>query len=105
MFVLDTDTLTLLEYGHERVTVRLRLATRAVVTTDITRIEILQGRFASVLKAENGEQWLRARQRLEQTESRLSRIRILPIEIAAAAEFDADFRGGKFGDRFLMIFP
>ena|SRR6266511_3373835 len=88
MFVLDTDTVTLLEHGHERVGERLRLATEEVVTTEITRIEILQGRFASVLKAEDGEQLLRARQRLEQSETRLRSVRILPVDDAAAAEFD-----------------
>ncbi len=88
MFVLDTDMVTLLERGHEGVSERLRLATQEVVTTEITRIEILQGRFASLLKAEAGKQLLITRQRLEQSEARLQRVRILPIDAAAAAEFD-----------------
>jgi tRNA(fMet)-specific endonuclease VapC len=88
MFVLDTDTVTLIEHGHETVNERLRLATREIVTTEITRIEILQGRFSSVLKAEDGGQLLLARERLEQAEARLQRVRILPVDAAAAAEFD-----------------
>jgi tRNA(fMet)-specific endonuclease VapC len=88
MYVLDTDSVTLIERGHERVNERLARATRAVVTTEITRIEILQGRFASVLKAEDGEQLLMARQRLEQSEARLQSVRILPVDTAAASEFD-----------------
>jgi tRNA(fMet)-specific endonuclease VapC len=88
MYVLDMDMVTLIERGQERVNQRLTQATRAVVTTEITRMEILQGRFASVLKAEDGERLLIARQRLEQAEARLQSIRILPIAAAAAAEFD-----------------
>ena len=88
MIVLDTDTVTLLEHGHERTTERLRRATQEVVTTVITRIEILLGRFASVLKAEDGTQLLLAQQRLKQAESRLQSIPILLFGSDASAEFD-----------------
>ena len=88
MFVLDTDTVTLIERGHERVNERLAQATRAVVTTEITRMEILQGRFASVFKAEDGEQLLIARDRLEQAEARLQSVRMLLVDAASASEFD-----------------
>jgi len=88
MFVLDTDIVTLLEHGHDQVSLRLRQANEEIVTTEITRIEILQGRFASVLKAEDGEKLLHARRRLEEAESRLERVRILPIDAKAAATFD-----------------
>jgi tRNA(fMet)-specific endonuclease VapC len=88
MLVLDTDTVSLLEHGNERVSVRLGLVTQEVVTTTITRIEILQGRFASILKAADGGQLLLAQQRLEQSESRLRTVRILPIDEVVAAEFN-----------------
>jgi tRNA(fMet)-specific endonuclease VapC len=88
MIVLDTDTVTLLEHGHERTTERLRRTTEPVATTLITRIEILSGRFASVLKAKDGTQLLLAQHRLEQAESRLQSIPILLIDPDAAAEFD-----------------
>jgi hypothetical protein len=51
MFVLDTDTLTLLLRGHKRVMERRARVTDEVTLTLITRIEVLQGRFASVLTA------------------------------------------------------
>jgi tRNA(fMet)-specific endonuclease VapC len=88
MFVLDTDTLSLLLRAHARVTERLTRATEEVAITLITRIEILQGRFASVLKAETSEKLLQAQQRLDETEKDLSQFTILTIAPAAAAEFD-----------------
>lgn len=69
MFVLDTDTMTLLQHGHERVAERFRLADRKVATTLISRIEVLEGRFASVIKAANGGQLLLAQEWLERSES------------------------------------
>jgi tRNA(fMet)-specific endonuclease VapC len=88
MFVLDTDTLTHLLVGHRRVTERRARATEEVALTVVTRIELLQGRFASVLKAENGEQLLRALQRLAENERDLTNFLILAVDAAAAAEFD-----------------
>src|ERR1700730_11829458 len=88
MFVVDTDTMTLLQYGQERVTERFRQADRPVVTTVISRIEILEGRFAAVMKAADGNQLLRAQQRLEQSENHLQAVPILAVDSATAAEFD-----------------
>ncbi len=88
MKVLDTDTVTLLEHGHPRTTERLGRETEEIATTVITRIEILQGRFASVLKAENAEQLLLAQDRLEKSETRLQNVAILLIDEGAAGEFD-----------------
>jgi tRNA(fMet)-specific endonuclease VapC len=87
MFVLDTDTLTHLLLGHPKVTERRRNATREVVITVVTRIEILSGRFASVLKAENGDRLLVAQERLEETEKDLELFDPLGIDAAAAREF------------------
>ncbi len=56
--------------------------------TLITRIEILQGRFASVLTAENSEKLLQAQQRLRESEKDSNRFTILAIDPATAAEFD-----------------
>jgi tRNA(fMet)-specific endonuclease VapC len=88
MFVLDTDTLSLFLRAHARVTVRFAQAKREVAITSITRIELLQGRFASVLKAENGEKLLRAQSWLVENENDLNRFTILAIDSATAAEFD-----------------
>ena len=88
MFVLDTDTLTHLLLGNERVIAKQAQATEEVVLTAITRIEVLQGRFASVLKAEDGEKLLLAQQRLEENEKDLEKFIILAVNAAAATEFD-----------------
>ena len=88
MFVLDTDILSLLLRAHARVTERLAQATEEVAITLISRIEILQGRFASVLKAENSKKLLQAQQRLHESEKDLNRFTILAIGPATAAEFD-----------------
>jgi len=68
MFILDTDILSLLFRAHARVTERVAQATEEVAITLISRIEILQGRFASVLKAENSEKLLQAQQWLHESE-------------------------------------
>lgn len=87
MFILDTDTLSHFLRAQGRVTERVTQASEEVVITLISRIEILQGRFASVLKAENGERLIQAQQRLEETERDLERFTILEVA-PAAAEFD-----------------
>jgi tRNA(fMet)-specific endonuclease VapC len=88
MFVLDTDTLTHLLHGRPEVVERVAQFADQVVITEASRIEQLRGRFDAVFKAENAEALLRARQRLLQTEAVLSRLTILPIDEAAAAEFE-----------------
>jgi tRNA(fMet)-specific endonuclease VapC len=89
MYILDTDTLSRLHAGDPRVQERRdRFDPSLVVTTVITRIEILQGRFASILKAADGAQLQRAFEWLKRSEELLSRTTIVPIDAAAAAEFD-----------------
>lgn len=88
MFVLDTDTLTHLLRGHARVTAKRAEVDEEVALSVITRIEVLQGRFASVLKAENGERLLLAQTRLMETERDLNKFMILGLDAAAAAMFD-----------------
>jgi tRNA(fMet)-specific endonuclease VapC len=89
MYFLDTDTLTLAHAGHARVSDRLRQADpNEVAITVITRIEILQGRFAAVLKASHGEQLVRAQELLQRSDQLLEVLEIIPVDTAAAAEFD-----------------
>jgi tRNA(fMet)-specific endonuclease VapC len=89
MFVLDTDTLTHLLRGHERVSLRRSQVADEVVLTVITRIEVLQGRFASILKAADREQLQQAQDRLAESERQLAAFDILPVDAAAAAEFES----------------
>ena len=88
MKVLDTDILTLLLQGHTKVVDRRRQETDVVVISIISRIEVFQGRFASLLKAANGEELKRGQQRLDRAEKDLQPFSVLEITDAAAAGFD-----------------
>jgi tRNA(fMet)-specific endonuclease VapC len=88
MTLFDTDTLTLYFAGHSRVVERVQAAEEAPVTSAVSRIEVLQGRFDSILKAAHGDQLLRAHDRLIVAEHDLEKFHIVPLSLAAAAEFD-----------------
>src|SRR5438477_10513940 len=106
MFILDTDTLTLLLRGHQRVTERRAQVAEEVAITVVTRIEVLQGRFASVLKAEDGGKLLLAQRRLLETERDLEEFIILPVDAASCSEFDRlrqHKKLKKIGRRDLLI--
>jgi tRNA(fMet)-specific endonuclease VapC len=86
--ILDTDIFTLLTDNHPRVAERFRQCEDTVVLPIVTRIEALEGRFAYVMKASDGQQLLQAQQWLERSERDLTRFLLLPFDTAAAAEFD-----------------
>jgi tRNA(fMet)-specific endonuclease VapC len=89
MKVFDTDTLTLLFGGHERVTERRRAETEEVAITIVSHIETLRGRFDMLLKAADGAELQRAQLWLDKTVRNLAAIpRVIAIDVAAAAEFD-----------------
>jgi tRNA(fMet)-specific endonuclease VapC len=89
MIVLDTDTLTLFFRNHPRVIERFQEVSEDVAITIISRIETLQGRFASLMKAADGDELRRGQLRLNEAEGDLARIPlVLPINATAAAEFD-----------------
>jgi predicted nucleic acid-binding protein len=89
MKVLDTNMLTHLFEGHPRVIQRFEQETDEVATTIISRLEILQGRFAMLLKAADGKELQRAQDWLDRTVERLGDIpNVIPIDRAAADEFD-----------------
>jgi tRNA(fMet)-specific endonuclease VapC len=107
MHLLDTDTLTYVHAGHPRVVRRLReLDDPDVGTTIITKIELLRGRFEFMLKAASGTDLLRAQQLLTQTEELLAQLWVVPLDEAAAVEFDrlrAARRLRKIGRADLLI--
>jgi tRNA(fMet)-specific endonuclease VapC len=95
MIVLDTDTLTFFFRNHPRVLARMQQANDAVAITIISRIEILRGRFDSVLKAADGAELQRGQQRLAEAEDHLGRIpKVLGIDADAAEVFN-HLRGNK----------
>jgi tRNA(fMet)-specific endonuclease VapC len=87
MTLLDTDSLSLLMHGHASIVQRVGLADVVAITL-VTRIEILQGRFASILKAAHGEQLLQAQQRLLENEAVMDTLEVVPFDAAAGTEFD-----------------
>lgn len=88
MIILDTDTLTHYWIGHARVLAMAQAANDVLVTSVVSRIEVLQGRFASVITAVDGNQLLQAYARLLAADQNLTKWTILPMDGAAAAEFD-----------------
>ena len=89
MYVLDTDTLSLIHAGNERVVERIdRVDPANVATTIVTRVEILRARYEFLLKAADGEQLLRAQQWLRRSEELLSQIAIVPFDEDAVTEFN-----------------
>jgi predicted nucleic acid-binding protein len=79
MYLLDTDILSLLLRGHPRVTGRVAQATEEGAITLIARIEVHQGRFDLLLKAEDGEKLLQAQQRLRESEDDQNRFTVVSI--------------------------
>ena len=89
MKILDTDILSLLFHDHPRVVERHQQENDAIAITIVSRIQVLQGRFASLLKAVDGVELLRAQQWLDLAIDNLAVIpSVLAIDDAAAAEFD-----------------
>lgn len=89
MYLLDTDTLVHMHSGNENVTRHVRADDdQLLATTVISRVELLRGRFDFLVKANDGEQLLRAQRLLDETDQRLSELLILQIDHVAAATFD-----------------
>ena len=89
MYVLDTDTLSLLSKGHAGVIKRVEsLSADEVGTTIVTKIEMLRGRFDYAIKAATSQEMLKAYRRLAETEHMLTSLIILPFDEQAAKRFD-----------------
>ena len=106
MIVLDTDILSLYLLGNPRIVAHYNKAAEVVVTTIISRIESLRGRFDTLMKAADGKQLRIGYARLVQTESDLGKIRILPIDARVVDEFDklrTDRKARSIGRADLLI--
>jgi tRNA(fMet)-specific endonuclease VapC len=105
MNLLDTDTLSLLMAGHILVTKRAEKAGSFAIPI-VARLEVLQGRFSSILKAEDGERLWRAQQYLSKSDEYISDLKIVPINEASAQRFDLlrkDRKLKKLGRADLLI--
>jgi len=90
MILLDTDTVTLIGYGDAKVVAKLEASDSAetVAVTLITRMEILRGRFDSVLKAANREELGKAVERMRSSETLLERFEVVYPDLAASEHFE-----------------
>jgi len=90
MYILDTNIVSDLFKGHERILTRIanRSPERPVATTVISWFEIISGRFASVRTAANGEELLVAAERLESDKHRFAQLTLLPITGLVADQFE-----------------
>lgn len=88
-YILDSDTLSLLENGHERVVSKVaERQVGEVAISVITVDESLRGWFSLVRKAKNRQQLAFAYDRLARSVSFLSNLQILPFTEAAIGKFD-----------------
>src|SRR5262249_13481641 len=89
MYLLDTDILSLVHAAHPRVLERRRtVPSSEIAVTIVTWVEILQGRFDSILKAADAAQLLRAQELLVRTGELLRELTVVSFDDAAAAELD-----------------
>jgi tRNA(fMet)-specific endonuclease VapC len=96
MKILDTDILSLLFHNHPKVAERHRQESDEIAVTIVSRIQVLQGRFAMLLKAADGAELLRAQQWLDRAISSLQVIpKVLTIDDGVASEFDRLRRNKK----------
>ena len=87
MILIDTDVLTLLYYKNAAATAwRSSIAPGTVVVpTIVSRIELLRGRFDSLVKADTAERITDAQLRIDEVEVYLSRFeRVIPMTPVAA---------------------
>jgi tRNA(fMet)-specific endonuclease VapC len=89
MHLLDTNILTAMHTGHPKILKALeRVDDPEIATTIVNQIELLQGRMDFLLKADIGQEILRAQGLFRETQHLLAEIQIIPFEAAAAEQFD-----------------
>ena len=91
MVVLDTDVLTVLQYGQspeaQRVRERLRMTGELDAVSVVTHAEQLSGRLAECARAKSPEQYGVAAHRLRQTVESYQGRTVLDFDDRAATEF------------------
>lgn len=90
IYLLDTDVFTLAHLDRYGLRGRIE-ATRApdeVAVSVVTRIEVLTGRFAAVIKAADGAALLRMQELLVASDEYLSEFRLLLFDSVTVGHFD-----------------
>lgn len=89
MYILDTNVLTALHLGNPKIINAVQqLGNATIAITVITKVEMLRGRIEFLLKADQGDSLLRAQRLLLETEHQLDKIRIIPFDNNAIAQFE-----------------
>lgn len=90
IYLLDTNILTELIKANAGIVARFDAVPERddVATSIISRIEMLEGRFSSIVKAANKSELLIAAARLQHDEQELAEIEVLPISEAVAEKFE-----------------
>src|SRR5437763_94061 len=89
MTIFDTDTATLYSQGNQNIRGRIEAMDEgeALAVTLITRMEILRGRFDSILKAADEAQLNTAIERFRASEDMLNDFLLVSPDVAAAQQF------------------
>jgi tRNA(fMet)-specific endonuclease VapC len=90
MIVLDSDIVTLISYGRtEKLQQRIAAVQESeeLAVTIITRMEILRGRFDSIVKAADEDELLKAMDRFQSSRRLLNSFRLLEVNEDAAQHF------------------
>jgi tRNA(fMet)-specific endonuclease VapC len=90
MYVLDTDMMSHLHAGHPALVAKVAEHSHDenVLTTLVTKIEILRARYEFLMKAADRRQLLRAQELLTESERLLNPWTILKVDEITADEFD-----------------
>lgn len=91
MTILDTDTVTLYALGNEKIGAKVDGVggPDQLAVAVITRMEILRGRFDSILKAADEGQLNLAMQRFQEAGNMLDSFLTVPVNDKAAQQFTA----------------
>jgi tRNA(fMet)-specific endonuclease VapC len=108
LFVLESDTVTMLSCGHAEVTRNVLLHDpNELAVAIITVEEVLTGWYSQVRKARKDDQLLRAYAALQQAVELFGTVRVLPFNSAALDDFKtlrrANRRGGTNDLRIAAI--
>jgi tRNA(fMet)-specific endonuclease VapC len=87
MILLDTDTFTLHQLGHEKVSSRIEAAEEVPAITIVTQIEVLRGRYDALMKAEDGARVFRAQQSIQASLKHLALFETVLFDEAAGTAF------------------
>ena len=95
-FIIDTDTFSLLQRDNEKIKRKLASTTDEVGISIVTKAEVLYGRYAFLLKAENSERLKTAQKWLLKSEELLEKFPINELDDESLALFDEFRQNSKF---------